>query len=476
MSEEEIREAQLQAVRDLKAKGVTGIKLELEGTTQRRNVNGRSSRCTDCSGNGSTECEPCQGLGWMVDSDGYETDDECTSCESTGRQRCQPCGGSGQIMNNDVPNLSTDQAAFAYFMRKLSEKVGQDAVNLGIGNESVNPFPWMSFVRLYYDGSVDTEVTFTVRLDNEENIFYIPKVLEAYKEMADDHQQGLDVRGAGMHTALIFSRGCSYPSTVFPFNREVRNNFKRSVTQLLPALYFLATATGRSRPMNYRPPIIDGQQKGSAISIHDGAIEFRIFDTCYEKPTAALDNIVVIRNVMKFMTEQYTSPGIGDAIKKQAITFGNSVDQTLGRLYITTDQISALYAGLPVIMPEYYTIDQLKEQREFNRELNDAAEIERQQQEQAEMEYAEYEERFNWQLKAREEEVKGQVMRNIIDRATPDDLKKMTKENLEKLCASQIKSEVEYYKSRKEKAAKYIKNRINTLQSGSRGDYEIALA
>lgn len=273
----------------------------------------------------------------------------------------------------------------------------------------------MSFAKLYYDGSVDTEVTFTVRLDNEENIFHIPKVLEAFREMAEAHGQGLDVRGAGMHTALIFDRDCSYPTSSFPYTGTQTGNFRRAVTQLLPALYFLATATSRSRGIGrFRPPTVGGSGKHTAIGYNGGAMEFRIFDTCYERPAAALDNIVVLRNLMKFMSTKYISPGVGEALKKSTITFGNDNDQTLGRLYITADQIGALYAGLPKIMPEYYTIEQLKEQREFDRSLEDAAEIERQQREQAEAEFAEYEERYNWQIKAREQEYRVRSCERLL--------------------------------------------------------------
>jgi len=475
MNESEIREAQLQAVRDLKNQGVTAIKLELEGTIQRRNTSSMFERCTACEGRGSSPCADCEGIGWMVDSDGYETDDECENCEAAGHLQCDTCAGSGRVAKDGRIDLSQDGPAFAYFMNKVAEKTQSKLRKLN-GYDKVNPFPWMSFARLYYDGSVDTEVTFTVKLDNEENIFYIPKVLEAFREMADDHGQGLDVRGAGMHTSVIFDENYRYPSDEFPFGSTARTNFRRSVTQLLPALYFLATATGRSRGMNFRPPVVDGQQKQSAIAVHHGAIEFRIFDTCYERPEATLDNLVVIRNVMQYMSEDYKSPEIGKALKKNEITFGNSADQTIGRLYMTGDQVGALYAGLPKIKPEYYTIEQLKEQREFNRSLDDVATIEREQREQAQTEYEEYAERYEWQIVAREKEIRGFIMRDLVQRMNIFELRDKTQAQIEEMCNERVEAELSAYRASKKKADRYIKERLTVLQRAGRGEFNVALA
>lgn len=475
MNESEIREEQLQAVRDLKSQGVTAIKLELEGTIQRRNVSGTTERCGSCSGRGRSACTGCSGIGWLVDAEGYETDDECGLCESAGYIQCDVCSGSGRVAKYGRVDLSDDGVAFSYFMGKVAEKTKTKLRRLN-GQDKVNPFDWMSFARLYWDGSVDTEVTFTVKLDNEENIFHIPKVLEAFREMAEDHGQGLDVRGAGMHTGLLFDSDCRYPSDAFPFTSSTRDNFRRAATQLLPAMYFLATATGRSRGMNFRPPVIDGHQKQSAIAIHHGAIEFRIFDTCYERPQAALDNIVVIRNVMRYMSRDYVSPEIGEAVKKREITFGNNTDQTVGRLFVTSDQLGALYAGLPKIKPAYYTVDQLKEQREFNRTLDDAAAIEREQQEQAEVEYAEYAERHEWQVKAREKEIRGYIMRDVVQRMSVTQLRSMTQEKIDEMCASRVEAELRSYKNGKQKAEKYISSRLEVLRRAGQGEFNVALA
>lgn len=479
MDESQKREAQLDAVRKLKAQGVYGIKLELEGTLNRRSSSSSSlyDRCTDCSGQGNNECADCRGLGWMVDEDGYETDDECGRCESRGSITCQTCAGQGQILKKGKVDLGNDSLALKWFLENLSKKTGGKMPKLGDGNSKSSPFPWMSYIKLYYDGSVDTEVTFTVRLDKEENIFLIPKVLEAFKEMADVCGNGLDVRGAGMHTALVFDPKCGYPSASMPYSDNQLYNFRRSARQLLPALYFLAAASGRSRGMGFRGPAIDELgQKSNAISTHHGAMEFRIFDTCYERPEAALDNIVVISNMMKYATERYTSPGVAEALGKSAIKFGNSSGQDLGRLFVSTDQIAALYAGLPKIMPSYYTIEELKKQREFNRVLGDAEEIERQLLEQAETEYAEYSERYDWKARALEAERIGIVMQHLIEKMSQQELKDMTRSKLRALALKQAKPEMDAFIKKKKAAGKYIKDRVAALSNVSSGDYILSFS
>lgn len=478
MDEDQKREIQLAAVRELKKKGVTGIKLELEGTMQRRNISIQYDRCDDCSGNGSRDCTACSGLGWQVDSEGFETDDECETCESAGRHNCESCAGAGRTARDGQVDWSSDGIAFRWFINKLAEKVGQSVRRSPTSNQMSNPFPWLSFAKLYYDGSVDTEVTFTVRLDNEENIFLIPKVLEAYKEMADAIGQGLDVRGAGMHTALIFDEDCFYPSRgTWPFTEEQTTNFQRSMIQLLPAFYFLATATKRSRFIgSYRPPRVGGSGKCTAIGYNGGAIEFRIFDTCYERPEATLDNIVVLKNAMQYMSSRYKSPNIAKEVGRSSISFGNDDNQELSRLYITADQIGVLYAGLPKLMPEYYTIEQLCEQRSFKRKLGDAQEIEKQHREQAEMEYAEYEERFEWQVKAREHELKSRIMRALVDSMSAEELRQKSPAEIEKLVKVSIKNDLTRFKRSKQSAEKYINDRIANMQQSGRGAYTLSFS
>ena len=477
MSEEEKREVQLDAVRELKEKGVTGIKLELEGTMQRRNITIQYDQCSDCNGEGNTQCNDCNGLGWQIDSEGYETDDECESCESRGNYNCTHCSGQGRIARNGQIDWSSDTATFRWFINKLGEKVDQTPDLTRSENYDRDVFPWMSFAKLYYDGSVDTEVTFTVRLDNEENIFLIPKVIEVYKEMAETIGQGLDVRGAGMHTALIFDEDCRYPNPdSFPYSVTQMENFKKSLTQLLPAFYFLATATSRSRAIgSYRPPIVGGSGKQTAIGYNGGAIEFRIFDTCYERPEATLDNIVVLKNVMKYMSSRYKNPGVAKEVGISSISFGNDDNQKLSRLYMTADQIGILYAGLPKLMPEYYTIEQLCEQREFKRTLGDVGVIERENREQVEAEYAEYLERFEWQVKAREHELKSRIMRDVVERMSSEELKKSSPTQIDSIVKDRINNDLTEFKRRKQSASKYINDRLVSLEQAGRGRYTLSL-
>ena len=55
-----------------------------------------------------------------------------------------------------------------------------------------------------------------------------------------------------------------------------------------------------------------------------------------------------------------------------------------------------LYAGLQILKPPYYTVDELKKQREFTIDAVSIQEQERLVRERAELDYTEYAERFAW--------------------------------------------------------------------------------
>lgn len=473
MSEEEKREMQLQAVRELKRKGVTGIKVELEGTMQRRSVRVNYEACTDCRGDGRIECEDCTGIGWVVDDEGYETDDECESCESIGRVRCSTCVGQGKINVSDKIDFSNDTIAFKWFLDKLSEKLKTKHKSPNM-NYASDIYPWLSFMKLYYDGSVDTEVTFTIRLDKVKNIFYIPVIIEVFKEMAEEIGKGLDVRGAGMHTALIFDEDCRYPNTdSFPFDSEEMNNFKRSVQQLLPAFYFLATATKRARPLGYRPPTVGGSGKHTAIGYNGGAIEFRIFDTCYERPEASIDNIVVINNIMKYMSKRYKSPKILEKVGKEEINFGRNEGQTLERFYLQTDKVDALYAGLPLIKPAYYTVDELCAQREFSITKESLLQREENEREAIAVEYAEYSERFAWQVRVRKKQYQAQDIEQIISNMSVEELRSKSVSEIERIASQNISDYMKRFVDSKKSLEVFTKDRLQNIKRQYNGEYTI---
>lgn len=266
---------------------------------------------------------------------------------------------------------------------------------------ATNPTPEIAYARFYNDGSVDSELTFTLRLDKPENIFLLPKIVEAWNEMCSDMNGGeVNIEGAGMHMALLNNEDCTYPHHRMDYDRF--HNFQRSMTMLLPALYFLGTHNDISRPLEYRQPVIgcDGDAHGSskfnAVHYKDGALEFRIFDTCYDKPEAILDNVVVMRNCMKYWSKTYTNPGL-DKITR-SVLFGNDTNYRLDRFYSKIEHIDLLNLGLRRLKPSYYSVAELKEERRFVVERRMIVGWRKQAEEEARNAYEEYSERYDWSM------------------------------------------------------------------------------
>ena len=280
----------------------------------------------------------------------------------------------------------------------------------------------LTYAEFYNDGSVDSEFTFTLLLDKPENIFLLPKIIDAWNDFCHEVTDDVDIRGAGMHIAILQDPQGIYPRAISDEQYIHFNNFQKSNTLLLPALYFLATHDHISRSLEFRKPAIratndaHGYGKFNAIIYKGQALEYRIFDTCYDRPLAILDNIVVIANTLKYWTPEYTNPGI-DKITKR-ITFGNDSSNRLERFYTTVTHIDLLNEGLRLLKPSYRSIRELREERGFKLNKRQFAHLERRLAREAEVEYREYEERFEWSLYASRYTYQGEYLAQA-DRSKP---------------------------------------------------------
>jgi hypothetical protein len=263
-----------------------------------------------------------------------------------------------------------------------------------------NPLPGIVYARCYNDGSVDTEITFTVSVNKSENVFLLPKMLSAFDDYCLGYEDDYDVEGAGMHIALINTPDCSYPGSANTANMNRFRNFRKSMQLLLPALYFLSAHNDTTRGLSMREPRIGctenshGHEKFSAVNYTHGAIEFRVFDTCYDKPDAILDNIVVMANCMRYWRRSYLASGLERVIP--SIMFGSSGSRSLQRLYTTTQHIDLLNAGLVKLKPSYYTITELKKQRNFSVDRRAYEQRVQEVRKEVEKGYEEYKQRWEW--------------------------------------------------------------------------------
>lgn len=384
--------------------------------------------CSECSGAGNRYCHNCDGSG-TVEVD--ELEQECDVCEGQGEYECEDCEGSGlytcgECDGNWEGGSGDDFGSTNYCHDYLLGKL----VDLGLARATVDGddhYPYASeyrptgaliFSKFYFDGSVDSEWTLTLSLENPETVLLLPKLVETFVDLGNAVGNGIGVSGAGMHMALLNSTDCRYP--VGASSEDIRrfDNFQKSMGLLLPALYFLASSNEKSRGLNYRRPQIGFDTHRSAIDYRGGAVEFRVFDTCYDNPENILDNVVVMAKAMKFWTLKYTKNNLSKITSQTQFGVDNS--DKLDRLYQTTTHIDLLNGGLNILKPDYYTIRQLKEQRQFKtnkRTIN--GQINRIRKE-ASTSYKEYINRCDWIQRERLLQETRRLILNFID--TPESM------------------------------------------------------
>lgn len=404
----------LKAVDKLKKSefGTTAIKVELEAQLNRGSgeegceycIEGMQE-CGNCDGYGEYECHTCEGNGCLdcreadCENEVCSESHECPSCDGVGRNTCEGCDGDGRVTCEDCDGnwggdneWSSEHYCQMWIMERLS--------HIGLAEEVEGQWKTklpLRFIKFYNDGSVDSELTFTIMLNDPNNILLLPKFIEIFNDFAEQVQGDceIDVEGAGMHMALLNEPNGNYPNRN---DQQIRwENFARSTQLLMPALYFLASDSDRSRGLGYRRPEVGFDTHRSAIDYRHGALEFRVFNTCYDNPETILDNVVVMANMMRYWSENKVPSGLTKITSRT--NFGNDNNHTLERFYTTTTHIDLLNAGLAKLKPSYYTIGQLKTQRGFKISKHTLRGAITKRKKEAEVEYREYADRFDWSLK-----------------------------------------------------------------------------
>ena len=363
----------IEVIKNSEYKG-THIKLELEAELGRDYS--EDDTCSDCDddgyyycddcNDGSVECENCNGTGEITDPANHHLDidcpecDEgyvtCDNCDGVARTDCGSCDGSGEAGDG-----WTNDACSEFILNHIPA-VTREA---------------LTYSCFYNDGSVDSEFTFTLPIDKAHHAIY---VIEAFNLLAKEIDGCFETNGAGMHIAIL-----NNPNGGYPYGNRLdetkANNFARSMTPLLPALYFLASATHDSRGLSYRKPRVTLYDKYGCISGSHNVFEYRIFETCYERPLAVIDYIIVIANTLKYYTNNYidTSLKIGEL----GIKNGNGLD----RFYYTSKHLKALERGVEMLRPQYKSFQTLKKERNFTIDVNKLKESEKQRVEEWKQEF-----------------------------------------------------------------------------------------
>lgn len=349
--------------------------------------------CEHCSGSGSVDyCPDCE--------EGSNTCDECD-----GTYRWRPDGYSEDNEDtSDTPNWNKESVCHSFIMKKLKElnlaefREG-DWRNTHAGYSTQwHPVAPLKYAEFYRDGSVDSEFTFTLSIEDPRSVLLLPKVIDIWKQLGDAIGQGINVARAGMHTAILQTPDCTYPVIHSPAQQRMFDNFQKSMNLFLPALFFLGSGNDRSRELGFRKPQVSSREKYSAVYYRGQALEYRLFNTCYDNPDTILDNLVVIANTLKYWGPEYRPSGLSKIAN--GIKFGNENDDSLERFYCTAQHIDLLNAGLKKLKPAYYTIKEVKKQRAFRRTKRTVKHIFTERAKQATQEYTDYENRLEWEAEA----------------------------------------------------------------------------
>lgn len=321
----------------------TAVKLELEAHLYRpRNSGGE---CGTCNGYGFEMCRSCT-EGQIRDRSRQEWV-TCYQCEGRFKNVCPACDGSGVCTSRAGQPDWGSSAVCQEFMR----------TNVPVATRNATVFD-----RFYVDGSVDSEYTVTVWVKDALKLL---DYIDAWNKLARAIGHGMNVKRAGMHISLLNDASGAYDGGEYDDNRlddEYASNFARSMTPLLPALYFLASPNQQSRELHFRRPRVSPYKSDDypAICTHNNtSFEYRVFETCYDKPEMFADFLITIAKTLQFYGPDYVDTRMH--LGELGIKEGKGLD----RLYYTTRHLRALDQGLKYLKPDYKTIAELKAERNF---------------------------------------------------------------------------------------------------------------
>lgn len=221
----------------------------------------------------------------------------------------------------------------------------------------------INFMYFYRDGSVDSEITFTLPT---REINRVIEVIDAWNALVEAVGKGCDVAGAGMHFSVLTSS--RYPTNT-PLPADKVRNFSSEVTKLLPALYIASASGNFTRGLSYRKPQVHPQDKYSAIyTRNDTMMEFRIFETCYQRPAAVLEYLCVIARALEY----YVDPS--KKVARMNKVYHIYEDEGLKGFATFPNQIQIIKRQIKYLAPEGMTLKEFLNYRGLNLTIKDAKE------------------------------------------------------------------------------------------------------
>lgn len=498
----------LQAVDALKRSpfGATAVKIELEGRLNRSDDSG-VRECEACEGEGWIDCGVCRGSGGVAFNASTHSESQrncdcgdpgcedynrvsCRPCEGSGRLDCpaEGCGGNGYISNSGDRNRdwTSDTVCQDFILEYLSEfglakRIRNDRDRELANNRTGQYGEWtpkgaLRYCYFHYDQSVDNECTMTLMITNREDVLLLPELIKAFNALGEAVGNGVGIRNAGMHLSLLNDPDGTYDEDEEPSDAEIQcfRNFRRSMSLLMPALYFLGASSERTRSLHFREPGANRGKKYSAIHYVGTTLEFRVFDTCYDKPEQVLDNFVVMKNAMRYWNPKYIDPRLDKVVTGGKISFGHDSNDRTDRFYSTVEHVDLLNAGLRKLKPSYLTVRGVKKQRGFKASKAKFAKEEAKIRKQAKVEYEEYADRFDWSLAVQRHIWIANLM-ETRQRATPADMMLTPRRaTLESDIKSEVDVMVANQRKKKKSLEQYVQEKVDKALNRQKGNFTLS--
>ena len=213
---------------------------------------------------------------------------------SEGSQTCYDCEGSGEEYIEETNEYDDCSTCNGYgtldAFEELKTRIESNLPDSVLDN--------ITFMKAYYDSSVNCELTFTIKTTA---LAQVVDVIKAFTDCAD----GYDTNNAGFHIAVLTDKNGKYPCDTL-LDENKLENFKYNVTKILPAILYASANHGTTRSLYYRQLQIS-EQKYSAIHIIRGGFEYRVFEPCLDNPEKVFDYIKVIANTLKYYSKRKIS-------------------------------------------------------------------------------------------------------------------------------------------------------------------------
>lgn len=351
------------AINLIQEAGFGYLKMELEADLSRG-----MAACPPCTGNGRQPCTECSELGYHSKKVfGAVKHTECSVCLGRGVMLCPTCNGngSGRINFGDISFCNkfilnhVCQEIYGVPLATRVRDMRLRPLRSVHGSYDISRFhaiEGLTYCEFYNDGSVDSEITVTMELSRAKELSVA--FINAFNALAKANGRGMNVQGAGLHTTVLLkdTKG-KYPNSP---SRGLRSsnlaNFTREVTKLLPSLYFCSSPTPKTRIYNYRMPKIS-TSKYSAIHLLHAGFEYRVFDTCYEKPEAFYDYLWVIAGTLRFYKDKKAT------VKELGKEFKLFEKRSISAYCEDEDNLRILNSQIAYLKPEGKSYKKMREER-----------------------------------------------------------------------------------------------------------------